>query len=393
MTAEHEWRAKDALTAVIILAVVVLLYLFVGPMLRPETASEEGEVATDVAVHVAEISRATMHRWVTAYGRIEPEPPGPDRPPASVQVGSSVGGLLVGIDCVEGRRVEAGETLFRMDSRVAEVTLQSARQALDFAEKTYARQQELIAANGTSERAFQEAEAARAAARVAVAAAETQLALLRITAPIAGTVVRIDAQLGQAIEANTILAEIVDLDRLVVSANIPSTEATGLTVGMPAELDIGGRTSAHIGTTGSGSTGSGSTGSGTTGRLVSSSGTTGRLVFVADNVDPQTDTVLVRVSVPADLGRFGQFLDLRVLAEEHADRLVVPEAALVTSAEEGEWIVLVDGNRARRAPVTSGLREGGLVEVEGEGLHEGMTIVTEDAYSLPPETAIHIVGR
>jgi hypothetical protein len=43
--------------------------------------------------------------------------------------------------------------------------------------------------------------------------------------------------------------------------------------------------------------------------------------------------------------------------------------------------------------VRVGLHDGGLVEVTGEGLTEGTTIVTDDAYSLPEVTRIRIVGR
>jgi membrane fusion protein (multidrug efflux system) len=55
--------------------------------------------------------------------------------------------------------------------------------------------------------------------------------------------------------------------------------------------------------------------------------------------------------------------------------------------------MVVRGDEAVRLPVQDGFREGGLVEVTGEGLTEGMTIVTEEAYSLPSVTKIHIIGR
>jgi hypothetical protein len=38
------------------------------------------------------------------------------------------------------------------------------------------------------------------------------------------------------------------------------------------------------------------------------------------------------------------------------------------------------------------LRDGGLVEIEGDGLQAGMTVVTEGAYGLPKETKIRVLG-
>jgi len=104
------------------------------------------------------------------------------------------------------------------------------------------------------------------------------------------------------------------------------------------------------------------------------------------------DTILVRASIPATIEFHpGHFLNIRIICDEHRDCLAVPEESLISSKGEGSWIMIVQGDKAIRKPVKDGLRERGLVEVEGEGLTEGMIIVTEDAYSLPPVTKIHII--
>ena len=166
---------------------------------------------TEVTVHVGKIVRTTLHRYVAAYGRVEPEPASAGRPPARAVIGAPVAGLLTHIRCAEGERVAKGALLFELDSRTAEVAVTRAQTALDYAERTLSRQRELLEAGGTSERAVQDAEQLRDAAADDLLAASNQLDLLRITAPIAGTVVRIDAALGQPVEPNTVLAEIIDL--------------------------------------------------------------------------------------------------------------------------------------------------------------------------------------
>ena len=87
----------------------------------------------------------------------------------------------------------------------------------------------------------------------------------------------------------------------------------------------------------------------------------------------------------------GQFTEVHIVAEEHRDVLVVPEGSVVTRPDEGTWIVVVEGDRAVRRPVTVGLRDRGLVEVSGEGVEEGVRIVTDEAYGLPEETAVRVV--
>ena len=344
-----------AATAVIVILIVLALRA---------SRSEEAEIVTDVLVHVGTVERATLHRYVTAYGFVEPEPAGGGRSPGGALLSPIVGGVLAEIDCVEGQRVTAGAVLFRLDSRMANVALQKARQDVDFAEKAFKRQQELLPSNGTSQRAYLEAQQQLDAARSDLAAAETGLAYLQITAPLRGTVVRLSATVGQFVDPSTVLAEVVDLDRLVVTAKVPRREAIGLKVGLPVFLGA------------------------------DSTAPRGLLRIVGKDIDPRTGTYRVQASIPAGASFTpGQFTDIRIVAETHAGVLAVPEVALVSRAEEGNWLMVVQGDSAVRRPVTVGLRDGGLIEVAGEGLGEGTTIVTDDAYSLPEVTKIRIVGR
>jgi membrane fusion protein (multidrug efflux system) len=347
------------LTGAVMVAAAAVLLLPVG--CGGGGVGEGEEAVTNVAVHTGTVTRTTLHRWVAAYGRVAPEPGGGDRAPARALVGAAVSGVLRHIDCSEGQQMVAGATLFRLDDRVAGVALERAQQALEYADKTYRRQQELTKADGTSARALQEAAQQRDAASNELAAARTQLDLLRITSPIAATVTRIEATLGQTIEPGMVLAELIDLDRLVVSAELPSRDAATVHPGQPVELSPGGSPA-------------------------------GRIVYVGATIDRTTDTVPIRTSVPRGAGLApGQFVHIRILVEEHAGCLAVPEASLVTGPTGDSWVMTVEGDRAVRRAVTAGLREDGLVEIAGEGVREGMPIVTDDAYALPRETAIRIL--
>ncbi len=354
---------RKVVTGLILLVVAAAVALVLIKGFGRGSADEEEGIVTDVAVHVGKVVRATLHRYVTAYGTVEPEPPGEGQAAAGAYLSAPVGGILAEILCAEGRRVERGAILFRLDTRLAEVAVAKAEKALAFAELTYERQKKLLAVDGTSEKTFQEAELQLATARNELASAQTELSLLEIKAPLAGTVVRINARLGQSVEPNTVLAEVIALERLVVTAQVPSREAGSLKVGQP--VDFGAESTAA-----------------------------GKLVVVGKDTDPATDTVLVRAAVPASAGfQPGQFLKIRIVAEERRDVLAVPEVSLVSDSVGGDAssIVLAEDGKAVRRRVKSGLRESGLVEVEGEGLKEGLVVVTEDAYAVPDGTKIHII--
>ncbi len=318
-----------------------------------------------MAVHVGKITRATLHRFVSAYGSVAPEPPAPGRQPAHAHVGSPVAGIIARVDCAEGQKVVKGTPLFRLDSRLADVAYAKAKQALEYAAKTFERQQKLLTVGGTSQKAFLEAQSLYDAARSDFEDAETSLALLRIEATLTGTVVKINTEPGEAVDLSTVLATIIDLDRLIIAVGVPRLEAALVKVGQPAEVELPETAS-------------------------------GRVVFVGSSIDEKSDTVPVRVSLPPGCGCLpGRFLSVRIVADERADRLVVPVAALTakTLAGDSGEIVLVEGETAIRKTVKIGLREAGLVEIEAPGLSEGQVIVTTDAYAVPDGTRVHVVAE
>ena len=354
---------RQVITGLIILAVAAAAALILIKGLGSKGAGKEEGILTDVAVHVGKVVRATLRRYVTAYGTVEPEPPGEGKPAAGALISAPVAGILTDIRCAEGRPVEQGAVLFRLDSRLAEVAVAKAEKELAFAGQAYERQKRLLAAEGTSQKAFQEADLQLQTARNDLATAQTELSLLQIKAPLAGTVVRISARLGQSVETNAVLAEVIALERLVVTAQVPSREAGLLKPGQPVDFGPG-------------------------------SAATGKVTVVGKDIDPKTDTVLVRAAVPAGAGlRPGQFVTIRIVSEERRDVLAVQEASLIADSVGGDTgsIVLVESGKAVRRRVKSGLRESGLVEVEGEGLKEGLVIVTEDAYAVPADSKVHII--
>jgi membrane fusion protein (multidrug efflux system) len=111
-----------------------------------------------------------------------------------------------------------------------------------------------------------------------------------------------------------------------------------------------------------------------------------KVVFIGSQVDPLTDTVLVRASVPADAQfRAGQLVNAAIVVEER-QTLAVPVTSVVQN-----HIAIVTENIAKQHEVTLGLRDGDLIEIQGEGLQEGMTIVTQGSYGLPTETRVRVL--
>ena len=361
MKGQRGWLGLVALVA------LVLVVLAVWRLERSRSAEEE-QVVTEVPVRVAALTRATLQRFVETFGAVEPAPAATGHPAAGARVASPVTGTVAAVNCVEGQRVARGTELVRLDTRVADAQVAKAKRAVAFAELTLARQKKMLASEATSQRALEEAEQQLAAARSDLAAAEADRALLVITAPLAGTVVRLNVRPGEAVDPSMALVELAELDRLVASAGVRSGDAGLVKLGQAVQL-------------------SGASAEGDAPAIA------GTVVFVGSQIDARTDTVPVRVAVPAASGLLpGAFLDLRIAVETRRDCLAAPEDAVVRDEEGRSAVAVVQGDTAVLTPVKAGVRDKGLVEVEGNGLKEGTRIVVEGAYGLPKETKVKVVG-
>jgi membrane fusion protein, multidrug efflux system len=157
-----------------------------------------------------------------------------------VQVVPKVDGVISRILVTPGQRVSKGDVLFEIDPddfaidvRIAQAELDESRAHLSMAEDTAARQAALLKQNSTAKQIARqseiEVEIARAhVARNEGALAKAQLALSRthVVAPLSGTVGRPHVAPGAFVEATTgtVLAEIAQLDPILVSFNVPYVE-------------------------------------------------------------------------------------------------------------------------------------------------------------------------
>jgi membrane fusion protein, multidrug efflux system len=292
----------------------------------------EEKVVTEVSVQVGKITSATLHGYVQGYGTVEPAPATTNQPAASAQLAAPSAGVVKKVNVIEGQQVTNGEVLVELNSQAAEAEVE--------------RQKKLYAQQNTSLKNLQEAEA--------------QLALLQVTAPLSGTVVSVNVKLGQAVDLMTVVAEVMDLNRPAVSAEIPSAEATDLKAGNPLEV-------------------------------LSKPPVTTELLYVSPSVNKDNDTVLVRALLPKDSGlRPGQFVSLRIVTAVHTNCLAAPVESVVTDENGKSIIALVKGDEATQMPVQTGLHENGLVEVKAPELKAGDSVVTVGAYGLPEKTKIRV---
>jgi multidrug efflux pump subunit AcrA (membrane-fusion protein) len=275
----------------------------------------------------------TLHRFVHGYGTIEPAPATPDQPAAGGPISSPTAGVVAKVKVVAGQEVKAGDVLVELNSSTA---------SFNYAKAEVERQKQLFANQNTSLKNLQDAEA--------------QLASMQITAPVSGTVTRLSAKAGAAIDANVMVAEVIDLNHLAVSTQVPAEDGAQIKLGQP--LQIG-------------------------------ESTTTSVSFVSPAIATADNTISILAMVPPNSGlRPGAFVPIKIVTDTRANCLVAPAESVVTGEDGKSFIVVAKGAEAAQVEVKAGLRENGWVEIEGADLKEGATVVTVGAYGFPKEAKI-----
>jgi membrane fusion protein (multidrug efflux system) len=305
----------------------------------PEAAPDEEKTPSVVTVQLGALTNVTLHRYVEGYGTIEAAPATAEQPAAGATLAAPVAGVVAKVNVIAGQQVKKGDVLAELNSGAMTV---------DSAEQEVERQKQLYAQQNASLKNLQSAEA--------------QLASLRVVAPLSGTVTRVNVKAGESVDVNTAVAEVIDLNRLAVSAAIPAAEAKDLKTGEEVQVLTDPPASAT-------------------------------LAFISPAVDAASGTVLTRATLAADSGlRPGQFVQLKIVTAVHTNCLAAPAESVVTDEAGKSVIALVKSDEAAQTPVQTDLRENGWVEISGTGLKAGDSVVTIGAYGLPEKTKIRVLG-
>lgn len=191
--------------------------------------------------------------------------------------------------------------------------------------------------------------AAAERARADAAQARAAIGDRMIRAPFAGRTGLRSISAGAVVQAGTPLVTVSDISRIKLDFTVPETQLAALAIGQELEASA----AAFPGET-----------------------FRGRVATVDPVIDPTSRAVMVRAILPNPGARLkpGMLLTVRIRrAERPAD--AVPELAVVGNGEERSVFVLGPGNVARAVTITTGLRDGGLIEVHG--LPRGARVITE----------------
>jgi membrane fusion protein (multidrug efflux system) len=181
--------------------------------------------------------------------------------------------------------------------------------------------------------------AAAASARAGAAEARAAIGDRMIRAPFAGYTSLRTVSAGTVVNTGTPLVTISDLSRIKLDFTVPETKLPSLRVGQPIEALAAAFPDAPF---------------------------AGTITSIDPVIDPSSRAVLVRATLPNPGARIkpGMLMTVRVRAEEReAD--AVPELAVTGMGDARFVYVVTPQKKAKQVPVKTGLRDRGLIEVDG----------------------------
>ena len=258
----------------------------------------------------------------------------------SSTLGADVSGKVTERVVEPGSNVRAGQTLLRIDARVAEQQAAVARAQLAVARADYNRQAQLYDNKFISKAAFDRAEADYRSAQAQAAAAGVQSGLHVLAAPYAGRISAVSVQLGDMVMPGQALITLYDPSAMRVTAHLPQRQ-TALIADGPATIEV-------------------PAADGSVMRLES------RDIQVLPAADPLSQSVEVRIGLAVKPGQLtpGAFARLSLPMKATADpqRVTVATRAVVRRSELTAVYVVREG-RPQLRQVRLGRTLGDRVEV------------------------------
>ncbi len=312
------------------LAVVLALVVWMASgRLRPEAAPEARNAAEPTAptfttVRVRTFRAEPVKRTLTLYGRTEPD--------RLATLKAETEGRVAEVLARRGARVRTGDPILRLAMRDRRERLAHARKLLEQKRIEFDGVQTLNVKGYQGKVRLAEVAAQLEEARAAIARLELEIENTVIRAPFDGILAERHAEVGDYLAVGDPAAVVVDLDPLVVRADVTQADVGGLAPGRPVRA-----------------------------RLMDGRGYEGSIRFVSSIADESTNTFRVEaafdnpdLALPA-----GMSAELAILLEETLAVRISP--ALLALDEAGDLgVKWVDGNEVRFTPID-------LVKSDAEG--------------------------
>ena len=325
-----------------------------------------------------------------------------------IDVGAQVSGQIKKLYVKLGDQVKKGDMIASIDSStqqnsidnkeaqlaIYKAQLESAKVALNIAKTQFDRENALFSKNATSKQEFEtakntysensakikELEAQIKQTNIELSTAKINLGYTKITAPRDGTVVSVQVEEGQTVNANQTtptIVNIADLSHVKMKMQIAEGDITKIKVGTPVEYSILSEPTKKFQTTVSSidpglttlSDGSYGSSSSSKSSYSSSSSSSSAVYYYAQSIVDNKDGIL----------RIGMTTQNELLIANVEDAIIVPSIG-IKKDENGTFVYLLKDGKAVKTAVKTGIKDNLDTQIIS-GINEGDEIITSQGSS------------
>ena len=325
-----------------------------------------------------------------------------------VDVGAQVSGQIKKLYVKLGDQVKKGDMIASIDSStqqnsidnkeaqlaIYKAQLESAKVALNIAKTQFDRENALFSKNATSKQEFESAkntysansakikelEAQIKQTNIELSTAKINLGYTKITAPRDGTVVSVQVEEGQTVNANQTtptIVNIADLSHVKMKMQIAEGDITKIKVGTPVEYSILSEPTKKFQTTVSSidpglttlSDGSYGSSSSSKSSYSSSSSSSSAVYYYAQSIVDNKDGIL----------RIGMTTQNELLIANVKDAIIVPSIG-IKKDENGTFVYVLKDGKPVKTAVKTGIKDNLDTQIIS-GINEGDEIITSQGSS------------
>jgi len=308
-----------------------------------------GAVAMPVHVEAVAVKVAELQQAIPAVGSLSS--------PQETVVAPQIAGRVVSLDIAQGKVMQRGTILVRLDDSIQKAALAAAEAALTNARDIYQRDRQVIKTGGVSEQQLQSDKTAVQQAQAQVRQAQVNLQYTTIRAPFTGVIGLRQVSLGAYLKAGDAIVGISQLDPLFMDFELPQQTIGRIMLGQKASFAV--------------------------------PGLNGEFEGSVTTIDPTLDiasrNVHVQATVPNPklLLKPGMFTRVRLIVGTKPETLFVPAQTLVAEGDARYvWVVTPD-DRAQRRSVKVGVYRNNWVEIIS-GLKPADRVITAGVQKLYP---------
>lgn len=320
---------------------------------------EEGEKKDEkdaIPVSVVAVSRGTVSSYVTATANLVAE--------NDVKVLSEAEGRVERLTVEEGDYVKKGQLLAALVQDDARISYEKVLVKASNAKAAFERSSRMGEQQMISDEDLEKVAMDHELAEQELAEAKWRLDKTEIRAPFGGRVTGRMITVGQHIRPGDELFTVTDFDPLIARIYLPEKDVIGLQEGRDVRIALKADDRVRFG---------------------------GRIRQISPVVDVATGTVKLTIEAVNPPGgvRPGGFVNIDIVRETRPDVVLLPREAVIRELQKAH-VFVVDGEVAKRRPVSLGLEEGNSMEIVS-GVDAGEQVVIAGQGSLKDGSAIKII--